>query len=453
MRASLRVLFVLGLTVASIILFACTQFVDATLPVQEDSSVNATLPEQEDSSVNATLPEQGDSSVDSPEIKPSTEKPSPSVEVDWSDYQYYKNQKIAESPILQWQDNKAYATHLVQILRDEVVPQSVKALLAKFPKTFGYLEGREIGVGLAMNTVEDSAVASFYSDIPHTTPDKPVSGVYGLTVGYSQFSWEKIDESNFRLTSCSREELESAVVHEMMHAMMCESLTCGYTGRDSTLGKTASFPEWFREGTAEAVCGSARFVWKIAEKRYLLEQMEDKYMKEEVLQLYPLTADKHNSKYQTGWLAIMYLSHLASKDKALTPSSLAAGLDSILHQIHCGDSLSDTIQAISEGKFSGLDDFESKFTDSNDEVVDFCVELLNTVGKGRGSLLAENWEGDGLQDSDLLPNEPFDTPLFWLYVRNDRYTNKFEDKISAAQMFKGGAAYKAGVPGLRARVQ
>ena len=85
MRASLRVLFVLGLTVASIILFACTQFVDATLPVQEDSSVNATLPEQGDSSVNATLPEQEDSSADSPEIKPSTEKPSPPVEVDWSD--------------------------------------------------------------------------------------------------------------------------------------------------------------------------------------------------------------------------------------------------------------------------------------------------------------------------------------------------------------------------------
>lgn len=70
------------------------------------------------------------------------------------------------------------------------------------------------------------------------------------------------------------------------------------------------------------------------------------------------------------------------------------------------------------------------------------------MGKGRGSLLAESWEGDGLRDADLLPNEPFDTPLFWLHVRHDSYTNKFEDKISVAQMFKGGAAYKDGVPGL-----
>lgn len=364
----------------------------------------------------------------------------------WSDYEYNKGQQVEVgndylSPILNYQDNKAHAAHLLKILRDEVVPQSVQALLRTFPKTFGYLQGREIGMGVALNTNDDVAVASFYSDIPHSTVSEPVSSVYGLTVGYFRFSWE---EENAVLSSHSRKDLESAVAHEMMHALMCESLTCGYTGYDSNLNKDSSqmFPSWFREGTAEAVCGAARSVWLTVNRKYKLERMEQQYI-EEFLREHPLTKGDFVSDYQTGWLAVMYLGWMANGRTSMEPAAIAAGLDTLLSQVHSGKSLNDAIRDNSQGNFSSLSDFESKFISTNKAVVDFGVELINKIGSGRGSVLVSSYAND----DNLLPDTPADSPLFWLYVRRDTYTNKYNDSITAQQMFKGGAVTKQGIPG------
>ena len=364
----------------------------------------------------------------------------------WSDYEYNKGQQVEVgndylSPILNYQDNKAHAAHLLKILRDEVVPQSVQALLRTFPKTFGYLQGREIGMGVALNTLEKATVASFSSVFSYASASEPVSTMYGLTVGYARFSWEKDKDV---LAAHSRKELESAVAHEMMHALMCESLTCGYTGCDSNLNVDSSqmFPVWFREGTAEAVCGAARSVWLTVKRKYKPERMEQQYIKE-FLRDHPLTKDAFISKYQTGYLAAMYLGWLANGRTSMEPAAIAAGLDTLLSQVHSGKSLSDAIRDNSQGNFSSLSDFESKFISTNKDVVDFCVELINKIGSGRGSVLVSSYAND----DNLLPDTPVDSPLFWLYVRRETYTNKYNDSIAAQQMFKGGAVTKQGIPG------
>ena len=54
-------------------------------------------------------------------------------------------------------------------------------------------------------------------------------------------------------------------------------------------------------------------------------------------------------------------------------------------------------------------------------------------------------------DSNLLPDEKFETSLFWLYLGKDVYWNKYGETMSARKMFKGGSATKDGVSGLGAQ--
>lgn len=433
MKLSCRMLFVVGLTVAGIAFFACNQLVDAKLPEQG----------------NPPPP-----SSTSPTDQKSTSGYGLAADF-WSDYEYNKNQEIREdseylSPILDFQENRAHAAHMLGILRDEVVPQVVNALVNAFPKTFGYLRGRNIGMGVGLNTAEDQALACFFTDVPHTVPSEPISTTYGLYIGYGGFAW---NEDN-TLMANSRKELESTVAHEMTHALMCESLTAGFMGYDNQLNKVPdeAFPLWFREGTAEAASGCARVIRLNLQKKYpdypITEEDErqldvtDAEMKK-FMEDNSLTNGKYNGTYQIGWLAVMYLGYLAVGGTSMESVDIARGLDTILSQIHGGASLSQAIADNSRGKFSGLADFEAKFTAENDEAVSFAVALMNKIGSGRGSILVQSYA----DDDDLFPDAPLESSLFWSYVRRDRYTNNYDEKITAAQMFKGGFATKEGVPG------
>ncbi len=374
-----------------------------------------------------------------------------------SDYQYNKMQEISSDNSYlknvlwgQKDEDIPNVLHLLQILRDEIVPQSVNKLIATFPKTFGWMakDYYEVGIGVVLNPdTDDSVVAAFSANEARgNTPDEPVHMQYGLLVKYKKFDWN--DDSS--LPAYSRLELESHIIHEMMHALMCESLTCGFMGRSSELEdlRTDTFPQWFIEGTAEAAGGGTGIIWKEITKNLILDAMEEKYIKK-FLDTYPLTGDSSQSIYRTGYLATMYLGYLASGKKSMAPQDIATGLDLLLYKIHCGQSLNSAIKDISpvlqngEKKYPNTDSFVKDFTSENDEVVTFVMDLMNKAkATGRGSLLASS-----LDATDVLPDEKFETPLFWLYLKRDVYWNKYGEKITARQMFEGGSATREGVPG------
>lgn len=376
-----------------------------------------------------------------------------------SDYQYNKMQEISRNNDYlrrtlnsQKEEDISKALHLLQILRDEIVPQSVHKLISTFPQTFGWMEKDyyEVGMGITLSSYvdeSDSVVAAFSAnDARGDTPDESVHMEYGLLVKYGNCDWN----NDGSLTADSRSELESHIIHEMMHALMCESLTCGYLGRSPELEDlyNDTFPLWFREGTAEAAGGGTRIIWNAITNNPELNTIV------KFLEKYPLTGDTSQSRYRTGYLATMYLGYLASGKKSMDPQSIAAGLDSLLYKIHCGQSLASAIKDISpvsetgEKKYSDIHSFVSDFTHTNEEVITFATELMNmTIDKerktetkeeekrGRGSLLSSSFI-----ESDLLLDEKYETPLFWLYLGRDIYWNYYGNKISARQMYKGGSA-------------
>lgn len=419
----------------------------------------------------------GSSASDSPS-EPATSPSNPvsipfaPSDVELSDYQYNKMQEIShDNQYLrrtlnsQNEEDIPKVLHLLQILRDEIVPQSVNKLMATFPKTFGWMkEYYEVGMGVVLKpTSDDPAVAAFSAnDARGDTPDESVHMEYSLVVEYESFAWNK----NGSLTADSRSELESHIIHEMMHALMCESLTCGYLGRSPELEDlyNDTFPLWFREGTAEAAGGGTRIIWTEITKPEFLKNGVKENIKT-FLKKNPLDGESSTSRYRTGYLATMYLGYLASGKKSMEPQSIAAGLDSLLYKIHCGQSLASVIKDISpvsetgEKKYSDIHSFVSDFTHTNEEVITFATELMNmTIDKerktetkeeekrGRGSLLASSFI-----ESDLLLDEKFETSLFWLYLGRDVYWNYYGEAMSARKMYKGGSATKDGVSGLGAQ--
>ena len=311
-------------------------------------------------------------------------------------------------------------------------------------------------------TSSDSVVAAFSAnDARGDIPDESVHMEYGLLVKYNNFDWN----NDGTLTADSRSELESHIIHEMMHALMCESLTCGYLGRSPELEDlyNDTFPLWFREGTAEAAGGGTRIIWtEFTNPEFLKNGVEENI--KTFLKNYPLDSESSKSRYRTGYLATMYLGYLASGKKSMEPQSIAAGLDLLLYKIRCGQSLASAIKDISpvsetgEKKYSDIHSFVSDFTYTNEEVITFVTDLMNmTIDKerktetkeekrGRGSLLASSFI-----ESDLLLDEKYETLLFWLYLGRDVYWNNYGEAMSARKIFKGGSATKDGVSGLGAQ--
>ena len=376
---------------------------------------------------------------------PPTSNPSSSANTDFSDYKYYKNLVISKEasqvraitnyfPI----EDEDKIVHLLKELRDEIIPQAVTSLLKRFPKTFAYLQDQEIGMAIALNSNPGASFVASFSANYACTPDEPndpLSSMYGLIISYGRLEW---NPGNHILPGLSRNELESHVAHEMMHALMCESITCGFYGINASLNKTEQFPKWFTEGAAEVAGGGARRIWieiKRITNKYELEQLKEMYIKEFLVNN-PLVADEYLSVYQTGYLAVMYLAYLAGGGQSMTSDSLATGLDMIMSEIHSGKTLDQVIKENSQNKFSGLEDFQNNFVATNQSVVKFSTDLLNSIGKGRGSLLTSNY----CDDEDLLLNQPQDTPLFWMYMgAKSIWTNTHNGKISASRYFKGGA--------------
>ncbi len=372
-----------------------------------------------------------------------------------ADYLEYGNIEITEENLnkaLWGQPNKAQALHLMEILRNEIVPQATNALLQRFPLTFGHLKDQVIGMGLALNTSSSStAKAAFNMTLGQEDIDgeKILSFAYWLTVNYSEFDW-----NGDVLTTLWRQELEATVAHEMMHALMCETLTRGFSGYNTNLTPDDdTFPQWFIEGTAEAVCGAADTIRLEngfgINKDTTVDEIKTKLSN----QKYHLTSGELTATYKTGYLAVLYLSYIANGSTSLEATALAQGLDTLLSKIQSGKSLSEVIVEISKNQFSDLADFQSNFAK---EGADFVSQLMKNIEDkkeikeeetvGRGALLTGNYS-----DRDLLVNEPLETPttLFWLNVADDYFFNEYNDKFTVTDAIKGGSATQSGIPGPR----
>ena len=314
------------------------------------------------------------------------------------------------------------------LLDKQIVPQAVQSVLDTFKETFGYLAGSNIGIGLQINDRGNNVLASMSMTFMKDTQYIPdVDLGYTLTINVSSLKFD--DEMNLKPES--RSYFETTVVHEIMHAFMFESLTAGMAGKDQYWNNTQAFPLWFMEGTAQAAGGGADYAIKYMQ---LNRKTEEQIASE--LATYKLgSPDDNVANYGTGYLAVLYLGHLASGESN-DIKDITSGIDKLMNDVRGGKSLDEAIKERTNNKYSGITDFENKFAADG---AAFAKYIVTETGNGLGALVT----GD-LGDDDLLKDDNLDTTLFDLYPGIELVYNRYPDGYV---VMSGGQATNAGAQG------
>lgn len=306
------------------------------------------------------------------------------------------------------------AQALEQILKDSIVPQAVNAFLASYGGAFQTaLQNGQISqqIGLKIYETNNSVLAYVAMQSSYSPSTGQLGGIsLNLSVNVNT-----INMTNGTLSNNTRRELETTIVHEMMHAFMDDSLTNGMIG--ATLGKIDAankFPDWFAEGMAQTAAGgcSNDNDWVNGSGGLNLNANST------IAQIQTsVTAANHNlansasqvaAQYGTGYLACMYLGYLAAgQPAAITAGSIGNGLGIVLNRLMNGDALETVINSISGGVYTSISDFENKFGDAAS--AQFIHDLLAAAGNtGNGSVLSNT--SAGLATSDLLPDATVTSP-------------------------------------------
>lgn len=322
------------------------------------------------------------------------------------------------------------------VLETEIVPQAVNSLVQTFDNALSYLSGSDIGIGLNLYSDTSPTLASVALSIPNQT--LPVTKLqYTLNVNIASLG---LSGTSGTLSSASRQNLEVTIVHEMMHALMFESVTSGMTGfTGSGFNNNEVFPDWFIEGTAQAAAGGCYNGndWvngtlgivpstPIANITNIVTSNANK-----------IGSGSSSSQYGTGYLAAMYLGYLAG-GKSLNPSSIAQGLDYILSDLGRNMCFDDVIAKYTD--FNDASDFQDHFGQGESAV--FIHDLINATGlNGAGGLINGDYTvSDILKDQTLTG-----ISLFALYPDNAQVlVDHGSDAMTGGTMTTGGTGTPSG---------
>lgn len=323
---------------------------------------------------------------------------------------------------------------LSDILKTEIVPNTVKQVLASYP-AFSYLTGSTVGIGLELykgSENKDMASALAYITIGYEKSANLNYANYTLGVNI-----EKLDTNNDgTITRDELVELEATISHEMIHAFMDEATTAGMIGfdpTDSTFKDGVKFPTWFIEGMAQTASGPGNWIYPKGYSGGGLQidtTSTDAEIKSQI-GYHQLGARIGGSgDYGTGYLACMYLGWaIASggeKSVAVNAANISMGLTALMNKVIGGTSLDDAIKELTKNntentKFTSTDDFKTKFNAAGTDVTGFVHNLMVAKGDGRGGLVSGN-----LTHKDLVPDDAVtDRKLFELDTAHSKVNNVY----------------------------
>ena len=336
---------------------------------------------------------------------------------------------------------------LKNVLKEEIVPQAVSALLSTFPDTYGYLADSSIGIGLYL--YDDASTSTLASVTIGASAMSTGSGIQAEYLSYKlsvNVATLKNASGAIDLAS-NRDDLEVTIIHEMTHAIMDEVLTNGMIGYGGGNGFDSSvqFPGWFKEGMAQAAAGGCYNGNDWVNGGLGITSTTSETAISTILQdaSYRLGSNTTASKYATGYLACMYLGYLTNGGGTVSAAGIQAGLDKIQSEIkgsstEAAKSLNDIIADYTS--YSNIAAFQNGFGDSAS--AQFVSELMTLVGQnGTGGLVADFSGQNGiLPDSVLAPA----IKLFELDVDSGEVQNVYPTDYP---VFSGGTATTSGTSG------
>lgn len=332
------------------------------------------------------------------------------------------------------------------ILKTEIVPQAVLALLNTYPNTYGYLADSSIGIGLYLYA--DPTSSTLASVTVEASASSDGTTLFNASLAYKLSVNVNPASGTIDLTdSASRDALEVTIIHEMTHALMDEALTNGMIGYGggANFDSSVAFPGWFKEGMAQVSSGgcfngsdwvkNALSIDENTSESDISIRVQGNSVQGESSKL---GSDTNTSKYATGYLACMYLGYLVNGGGSVSRDNIAKGIDKLLSGIRGSDtttakSLEEMIKEYTP--YSGITDFQNSFGDAAS--AKFISQLMDAVGTaGTGGLAAGFSSENG-----ILADAPASVSLFELDINNGKVKNEYP---SDYPVLSGGTATTSG---------
>ncbi|MCI8647163.1 MAG: hypothetical protein HFE76_10370 [Firmicutes bacterium] len=310
---------------------------------------------------------------------------------------------------LQGNDIKVGDKMLSDILKTEIIPNTVQNILANYP-AFSYLNGSNIGIGLEYYNDPGSGGSRTLAYVKGQVATESTND--GTTIiSRKDFITYTLGVNTHDLSSVvtpeGRAKLEATIAHEMIHAFMDEATTSGMfgvvegTGTKPTAAAT-KFPDWFVEGMAQTASGPGNW---LESGGLNISASSSGTTISNAITFNKLGSGTTASQYGTGYLACMYLG--ATIEGGGTPSStvsastISSGLNKLLNEVIGGTSLNAAIKSLTNNKFNDVGDFVTKFNSGpyESEIASFVQNLLTATGNGLGGIVSGN-----LAATDLTPD-------------------------------------------------
>ncbi|MCR5197134.1 MAG: hypothetical protein K6D38_12490 [Pseudobutyrivibrio sp.] len=358
---------------------------------------------------------------------------------------------------------------LVELVRYTIEPQAVSLLLDGFPCFNDALLAGELSstIGLYVYSNDDGNAAYVQPE----DSDDPTLGYYVAVnvLGKGDKFTFNTESNKWELNEQERSELESTMVHEMLHRFMFDYTARGMNGQMRAANNPdklvniapTNFPRWFTEGIATAVengfqarCGNfygkeygyVDDVWE-----YSADSLKEGYTNNQEVQLQygeprydengdEIECDNTASSYASGYLACMYLSYLAASNDNLRTEyniqgevettledgtvvynhdALRQGLSAILSEIHgyqANDgnwysySLDDVIENLLGAQgVNNTEEFQADFISSIPGSAEFCAQLLQHYDDN--STVDTTSSGSLLLPTDSTELSPLNQPI------------------------------------------
>ncbi len=242
------------------------------------------------------------------------------------------------------------------------VNSAVSKLQSAYPKLMEAASTSGVQIGLELSNIDGSGTTLAQIKAGKSTGGSGTTLFYTLQVDTSDYDPASVESWD----DAKKSDLAATIAHEMTHAIMVDTMPNGMFG---------SLPQWFVEGTAQTSSGDGGWVQRNPSDAYLQDKIKDLY----------------GNPYGTGYLAAMYLGHLAGAGdvtgSSVSPAMIKQGLDKLLTDVAKGKSLSDSIKDNVPG-YDDLASFEREFVNGGSNAFQFAKNLMNQVGtNGSGSVL------------------------------------------------------------------
>ncbi len=246
---------------------------------------------------------------------------------------------------------------------------AVSKLTSLYPSLFEAASTDGINVGLQLSTIDGSGSIAATASLSISSQNDNTMMSFRLHIDTSDYSISGFDD----YSEDKKNELAAVIAHEMTHLMMFDTVTDGMLK-----GNVSSFPTWFVEGMAQTSSGDTGWL-----SYSLNASSSDAQIKNYMSQLSTMP-------YGAGYLAALYLGMSASGAEItdVTSTNIAKGLDKLLTKIAKGSTLGEAIAEVTDNKFTSLSNFQSVFSNSTGDSLDFVKAYLNARGdNGAGSIL------------------------------------------------------------------